>query len=167
MGKPGRPSKRTASRRAAIVEAIGKGFGLHSAARTCGISPALVALWRNEDPEFRRETDQAREFCADVVEHRLFADAMKGNTLAQLAYLRARRPEFYRAKTVIQGDPDAPLTIDHQHTVGRARVVILPDNSRPALSTEQIQTEREAVERENMIGSGVLIEVEVENADTE
>jgi hypothetical protein len=68
---------------------------------------------------------------------------------------------------VIHGDLDAPLTIDHQHTVGRARVVILPDNSPPALSIEQIQTEREAVERKNMIGTGVLIEAEVEDADGE
>jgi hypothetical protein len=63
---------------------------------------------------------------------------------------------------VIQGDPDALLTIDHQHTVDRARVIILPDNNRRSLTETEIQTEREAVERENMIGSSALIEAEAD-----
>jgi hypothetical protein len=45
---------------------------------------------------------------------------MKGNTLAQLAYLRAHRPEFYRVKTIIQGDPGAPLTSRINGTVRSA-----------------------------------------------
>jgi hypothetical protein len=154
----GRPSKRTASRRRAIVEALSKGFGLHSAAKACGISPTVVKLWRSQDEGFRRETDEAREYCADLVEHRLFADAMRGSTLAQLAYLRARRPEFYRAKTVIQGDPEAPLT--YQHTVGRARVVILPDNHRVPLTEAQIAAEREAVARESLLNGMPLPEAD-------
>jgi hypothetical protein len=149
MGKIGRPTKRTAGRRRSIVEAIAKGYGLVSAAKVSGISPALMMRWRNEDAEFRRETDEAREYCCDVVEHRLFADAMRGSTLAQLAYLRARRPEYYRARTVIAGDPDSPLAITH--SIEKPRIVILPNNNRPVLSEEEIKRERAAVAREDLL----------------
>jgi hypothetical protein len=172
MGKKGRPTKRTASYRRAIIETVNKGHGLTSAAKACGISPRLITLWRSEDPEFRRECDEAREYCADVVELRLFSDAMRGSTLAQLAYLRARRPEYYRARTVIQGDPDSPVSITH--SIGnKPRIVVLPDNSRPSLSAEQMQSERIAIERQDMIGNDtsrlleVVAEVAVEADDAE
>jgi hypothetical protein len=146
MGKNGRPSKRTASRRRAIIEALNKGYGLHSAARACGTSPTMVKQWRSQDEDFRRETDEAREYVCDLVEERLFVDAMKGSTLSQLAFLRARRPEYYRARTVIQGDPDAPLEV--AHTLNKPRILILPSNDRPAMSEAEIIAEREAISRE-------------------
>jgi hypothetical protein len=68
---------------------------------------------------------------------------------------------------LVVGDPENPVTIDHQHqhTVGRARVVILPDNNRPALTEAEIQTERTAIEREHMISEMPLLEAVAEDAD--
>jgi hypothetical protein len=145
---------------------VGKGYGLHSAAKVCGISGSTVQRWQVADPEFRQQIDAAREYCCDLVEHRLFGDAMRGSTLAQLAFLRARRPEFYRAKTVIAGDPEAPLEIAHSVS-SKPRVLILPSNDRPAMTEEAIAAERAAVVRENMLGEPALLEAVVAPEDAQ
>jgi hypothetical protein len=104
------PTKRTEGRKRAILKALSGGHGYISAAAACGIGYSLFKEWRRDDPEFARACEDAREYSVDLVEHRMFADAMAGVTLAQLAILRARRPELYHRKMLVAvgGDPDAP-----------------------------------------------------------
>jgi hypothetical protein len=103
-------SKRTDKMRTAILKALKDGRGYGGAAAAVGMDRRSFERWRHDDPEFAQLCEDAREDTVDLVEHRLFADAMAGNTLAQLAYLRAYRPErFYRKMLLaVGGDPEAP-----------------------------------------------------------
>jgi hypothetical protein len=104
------PTKRTEGRRRKIIEALRGGHGYISAAAACGVGYSFFKEWRHDDPAFAQACEDAREYSVDLVEHRLFTDAMAGVTLAQLAILRARRPELYHRKMLvgIGGDPNAP-----------------------------------------------------------
>jgi hypothetical protein len=103
-------TRRTAKVRTALLQALREGRGYGGAAVAAGISRRLFETWRHDDPEFAQECEDARDEPIDLVEHRLLSDALAGNTLAQLAYLRAYRPErFYRKMLVaLGGDPNAP-----------------------------------------------------------
>jgi hypothetical protein len=103
-------TKRTPKMRAAILKALRDGRGYGGAAAAVGISRRHFEIWRKDDPAWAKECEDAREDTVDLIEHRLFTDAMAGNTLAQLAYLRAYRPErFYRKMMLaVGGDPNAP-----------------------------------------------------------
>jgi hypothetical protein len=80
--------------------------------------------------------------------------------------LKQRDPARFNRKMIemqVIGNANNPVAVAHSISdQPRARVVILPDNNREAMSPEQIQAERQAVEREYLIGSGVLIEAEAE-----
>jgi hypothetical protein len=119
-----------------------------------GIGASSLNDWRRSDPAFAEACERAADFAGDTAELVLYDRGLKGDTLALLAWLRAHRPEKYHRKMLIGGDPDAPpVAIDHAHSAGRARVLILPSNNRPALSAEEIQSERAAIAHESMIGN--------------
>jgi hypothetical protein len=100
------PSLRTPGRRRKIIEALRKGHGLHSAAAACGISYRRLAEWRQEDPEFRAEGDEARELTADVVEHELYRQAMEDHdTTATIFWLKAHRPEKFNRRQIVALEP--------------------------------------------------------------
>jgi hypothetical protein len=103
-------SKRTEGRREAVLKALREGRGYGGAAAAIGVSRRFFEQWRHDDPDFAKLCEDAREDTVDQVEHKLFKDAMAGVTLAQLAYLRAYRPErFYRKMLLaVGGDPNAP-----------------------------------------------------------
>jgi hypothetical protein len=109
--RAGQRGIRTPGRRKALLKALRKGHGFHSAAIACGISYRAFAQWRAEDAQFAAECDDARDFCADTVEHELYRQAMVDhNTVAAIFYLKGHRPEVFNRKMMIAlgGDPDAP-----------------------------------------------------------
>jgi hypothetical protein len=109
----GTVSKRSAARRTAALRALEIGHGYARTAEAIGISQRLFETWRRDDPEFGRQCYEARERAIDLVENRLYNDALDGNTLSQLAYLRAHRPQLYhrRQLVMVEGNPDNPLVV--------------------------------------------------------
>jgi hypothetical protein len=65
------------------------------AAKLAGISRAAVFNWKKEDHEFAIAWDDAIEAGVDKVETALIKRAIKDDTPAALAFLRAYRPERY------------------------------------------------------------------------
>jgi hypothetical protein len=113
----GTVTKRTDARRAAALRALEIGHGYARTAQAIGISQRTFEDWRRTDPEFAALCWEARERAIDMVENRLFNDALvPGATLPQLAYLRAFRPEkFHRRQLVeVAGDPNNPLVVQQQ-----------------------------------------------------
>jgi hypothetical protein len=98
-------TKRTPKRRQAAIDALALGHGYAATAELIGISVRLFEDWRREDPEFGQECHDTRERMVDMVERRLFADALvPGSTLAQIAFLRAHRPQLYHRRQLVQVD---------------------------------------------------------------
>jgi hypothetical protein len=148
-----RPSKSTPKRREAIIDALRKGSGIEQAARAVGVSGAALRLWRRNDPVFDEACQAACDFIGDVAESVLLTRGLKGDTVALIVWLKAHRPELYHRRMLVAlgGDADNPLTIDHQHSVSRAKLVILPSNNRPVMTEAEIAAERAAVARESLL----------------
>jgi hypothetical protein len=140
----GAPTKRTQQRREAAIRALSIGHGYARTAEAIGISIRHFEIWRHEDVGFREECHAARERAIDMVENKLFNDALNGNTIAQLAYLRAFRPEkFHRRQLVtLEGDPNNPLVVQQQGTESGDPEKVhfyMPGNSRDLPDTEDTE----------------------------
>jgi hypothetical protein len=117
-----------------------------------GVRGATLRDWRRNDPAFAEACREAADYAGDVAQHVLYARGLKGDTLALLAWLRAHIPHLYHRKLLISGDPEGmPVSIDHQHIVSPARVVILPSNNRPTMTEAEIAAERALVARESLL----------------
>jgi hypothetical protein len=64
------------------------------AAQAAGVHRSSIYRWADEDPDFAQEVDNAREVAVDVIEESLYTKAKNGDTIAQIFYLKARRPIF-------------------------------------------------------------------------
>jgi hypothetical protein len=154
----GNRSKSTPQRRQAILDMLQRGCGFEQAARGAGIGGATLRDWRRDDPAFNAACEAAADFIGDVAESELLNRGLKGSDLALICWLRAHRPHLYNRKMMVAlgGDADNPISVEHQHDhqhmiENRVRLVILPDNRRPAMTDEQIAAERELIARENLI----------------
>jgi hypothetical protein len=148
----GNRSLSTPKRKQAIIDLLRKGHGYEQAARATGVSGAALRKWRLADPGFAGECEAAADYVGDVAESVLLARGLKGDTVALIVWLKAHRPELYHRRMLVAlgGDPDNPLTIEHS-VAPPGRLIILPANNRPELSALEIQSEREAVARENLL----------------
>ena len=91
--------KRDTRKKRFIAALEAQGTVLH-ACRAAGISRQTAYRWRDEDLEFAFEWDEARENAVDVVESTIYQQAVGGNTLAGIFYLKAHRP-IYRDRVSI------------------------------------------------------------------
>jgi hypothetical protein len=67
---------------------------VYHAAQAAGVSRQTAYRWQREDPEFADQWDEARENAVDVVESTVYQQAVGGNTLAAIFYLKAHRPIY-------------------------------------------------------------------------
>ena len=67
---------------------------VYHAAQAAGISRQTAYRWHREDPDFAEQWDEAHENAVDVVESTIYQQAIGGNTLAAIFYLKAQRPKF-------------------------------------------------------------------------
>jgi hypothetical protein len=74
------------------------------ACKEAGISRKTAYQWRERDPEFRAQWDEAHEDGIDMLEATLHKRAREKDTLASIFLLKAWRPERYRehATTAVQ-----------------------------------------------------------------
>ena len=61
---------------------------VYHAAQAAGISRQTAYRWQREDPEFADAWEEAHENAVDVVESTIYQQAVGGNTLAAIFYLR-------------------------------------------------------------------------------
>jgi hypothetical protein len=92
---------RTPKRRRAFLDALREGASVYAAARHIGVSKAAIYAWRADDPQFDLEWSEAVEQITDAVEMKLYKDAMAGNTVAQIFWLKSHRPTVYNQKQYI------------------------------------------------------------------
>jgi 20S proteasome alpha/beta subunit len=85
--------KRDTRKKRFIAALEAQGTVLH-ACRAAGISRQTAYRWRDDDLEFAFEWDEARENAVDVVESTIYQQAVGGNTIAAIFYLKAHRPIY-------------------------------------------------------------------------
>jgi hypothetical protein len=119
--------------REAILKALSEGLSLRKACAAQGVPPSNILYWCDKDPVFAEQYARARD-----VGYRLLADELvdisddgqndtyeddEGNVRTNQDVIARSRlrvdtrkwmlskmlPKLYGEKTVIQGDPDAPL----------------------------------------------------------
>ena len=91
--------KRDRQKKRFIAALTAQGTVYH-AAQAAGISRQTAYRWHREDPEFADAWDEAHENAVDVVESTMYQQAVGGNTLAGIFYLKAHR-QIYRDRVSI------------------------------------------------------------------
>src|SRR6185369_11880714 len=91
--------KRDRQKKRFITALEAQGTVLH-ACKAAGISRQTAYRWHREDPDFAEQWDEAHENAVDVVESTIYQQAIGGNTLAAIFYLKAHRP-IYRDRVSI------------------------------------------------------------------
>jgi phage terminase small subunit len=77
-----------------FIDALTAHGTVYHAAQAAGISRQTAYRWHREDPEFAEQWDEARENAIDVVESTMYQQAVGGNTIAAIFYLKAHRPVY-------------------------------------------------------------------------
>jgi len=113
--------KFTAARRAAVVEALGKGHGLSTAAGIAGIDRRTLYNWLNrgdKNPEgtygqFARDCAEAEAKAADVAIGAI-AKAMPDDWRAAMEYLSRRRPDEWgkAERHEVTGKAGEPIKVE-------------------------------------------------------
>jgi len=85
--------KRDRQKKKFIAALTAQGTVYH-AAQAAGISRQTAYRWHRDDPEFANQWDEAHENAVDVVESTMYQQAVGGNTLAGIFYLKAHRPIY-------------------------------------------------------------------------
>src|ERR1044072_893143 len=82
------------TRKKRFIAALTRHGTVYHAAQAAGVSRQTAYRWQREDPEFADQWDEARENAVDVVESTIYQQAVGGNTLAAIFYLKAHRPIY-------------------------------------------------------------------------
>lgn len=77
-----------------FIETLAAQGTVYHAAKAAGISRWTAYRWRGVDQEFREDWDYALEDAIEAVECALYQQAIDGNTLACIFYLKAHRPQY-------------------------------------------------------------------------
>jgi hypothetical protein len=83
-----------------FIDALTAHGTVYHAAQAAGISRQTAYRWQRDDSEFADQWDEAIENAVDVVESTIYQQAIGGNTLAAIFYLKAHRP-IYRDRVSI------------------------------------------------------------------
>ena len=77
-----------------FIEALTLKGTVYHAAKAAGVSRQTVYRWRDDDVEFASLWEEAIENAVDEVESTIYHQAVGGNTLAAIFYLKAHRPIY-------------------------------------------------------------------------
>src|SRR5688572_24303466 len=77
-----------------FIETLAAQGTVYHAALAAGVSRWTVYRWRQGDPEFASLWAEALENAVDAVESTIYQQAVGGNTLAAIFYLKAHRPIY-------------------------------------------------------------------------
>lgn len=90
---PSKRDKRDRQKRR-FIEALAAQGTVYHAAQAAGVSRWTAYRWRQGDHEFAELWDEAIENAVDAVESVIYQQAVGGNTLAAIFYLKAHRPKY-------------------------------------------------------------------------
>jgi hypothetical protein len=82
------------SQKKRFIETLSVQGTVYHSAQAAGISRQTAYRWRQDDPDFAWQWDEAIENAVDQVESTIFQQAIGGNTLAAIFYLKAHRPMY-------------------------------------------------------------------------
>lgn len=104
---------RTAKNRETLIAALREGLSVGGACTVAGIGRASYYEWRNADPEFAAEADEAIENGTDFLEDVARQRATDSSDTLLIFLLKARRPEKYRERQETRhvGDEEQPVSI--------------------------------------------------------
>ena len=82
------------SRKKRFLIALTEQGTVYHAAQAAGVSRQTAYRWRHEDSDFADQWEEAFENAVDEVENTIYQQAVGGNTLAAIFYLKAHRPIY-------------------------------------------------------------------------
>ena len=88
------PCDKRDSRKKRFIEALTLKGTVYHAAQAAGVSRQTAYRWRHEDSDFADQWEEAFENAVDAVENTIYQQAVGGNTLAGIFYLKAHRPIY-------------------------------------------------------------------------
>jgi hypothetical protein len=116
-----RAAKRLKAQENLIVALERNGAHIQRACAACGISRSTFYEWMKHDEKFRERAMAVIDEKIDNVEFALYSAAIKGNTTAQIFYLKNKRPTEWKDTNRL----DATLEIvDVEKTAENIREVI-------------------------------------------
>lgn len=94
----------------AVISAVTDGAGISLACKKLGLSGWLITRWEQEDQTFAEELEAAKEHSTQILEHAMYARAVRSDTPAAMFLLKARRPKVYRENTLaVTGADGGPI----------------------------------------------------------
>ncbi len=130
---------RTAKNEEAFLEALRACGSVTSACEHAGIGRTAVYAWRDEDEAFAKAWSAAQEIGTDGLEDEALRRAYEGTTrpvfyegvecgrireysdTLMIFMLKARRPEKFKDRAQLSGDPNAPLQLGYVVIPGKAQ----------------------------------------------
>lgn len=112
-----------------------QGLSMQEIAHNIGISRRTLYNWQDQSEPIRKALEQSRELADIVVENALFTSAITGNVLAQIFWLKNRRPQYWRDKVVQEVETDKEERISGVIEIP----MVLPSPEPPEESEEQGQ----------------------------
>lgn len=100
---------RTVRAREAFLAQIRLVPNVSAAARAAGISRSAAYLWRDDDPAFAAEWDDAVSEAVDQLEQVAWERATEQSDRMMEILLKAHRPDKYVERRLVGSDPDNPL----------------------------------------------------------
>jgi hypothetical protein len=73
------------------------------------VAHGTVYRWRTEDEVFAAAWDEAKEDTIDVLKASAYERALDGDVTLTIVLLKGGRPEKYKDRCKLSGDPDRPL----------------------------------------------------------
>lgn len=112
----GRPSLFNEALSEVIVQMYETGSTLSEIAENIGVTERTLYSWRANKPEFFQALKKAQNIADKLVEESLFRNAISGNVVAQIFWLKNRQPDLWRDKQSIEtlgpdGKPIAPTQV--------------------------------------------------------
>lgn len=80
-------------------------------AEKIGINVGTLYDWLNKYPEISKSLKKGKEVIDFQVENALLSSALKGNTTAQIFWLKNRRPDKWREKQKDDSDTDRRIKV--------------------------------------------------------
>ena len=100
----GRPSvaERTYKARKKFLDALAKGYSVSRAAAEADRTVKMLKSWRDDDPNFKADWEEAVEAGTDRLEDRARDRAYRDSDGLLMFLLKGRRPEKYRERTSVE-----------------------------------------------------------------
>jgi terminase small subunit-like protein len=89
---------KTPKTREDFLTKLREGLSIKSACEAAQISRVTAYKWRNTDPEFAADWDDAVEIGTDLLEESAIKRAIGGSDVLTIFLLKARRPEKYKER---------------------------------------------------------------------